>query len=95
MFVYSPGGEFSGIPELVRPGDEMIFSGVDSEIDTSSEVVCSSLDNFMQNSQFGECPSQHKFNPPVQDKEMEHLRHKDFSGETKKKLRWVLKMYHD
>ena len=31
MFVYPPGGGLSGIPKLVKPGDEMIFSSVETE----------------------------------------------------------------
>ena len=34
MFVYLPGYGINGTPKLFKPGDELVFSGVDFENET-------------------------------------------------------------
>ena len=91
MFVYPPGCGINGTPRLFRPGDELVFS---SSFECDSKV-CHDEPITVQDSHVGEVSSQRTYNSPLGNDQMEVLSHKDFSKETKKKMKWVLKMYND
>ena len=40
MFVFAPGAGCSGVPKLVQPGDELVFSGKSEENDWKNERYC-------------------------------------------------------
>ena len=92
MFIYPPGCGINGTPKLFKPGDELVFSGVNFQSKSLSSQV---LEVTQDSSDVAQVCSQRSFNKPLGDKEMEVLSHKDFSKETKKKMKWVLKMYDD
>ena len=88
MFIYPAGAGINGIPKLVRPGDEMIFSTGETDSQVSLEVVSQNIENVFNDTQISQGFSQCSYNTPLEDQEMEHLSHKDFSKETKKKMKW-------
>ena len=96
MFIYPPGAGVSGVPKLVRPGDEMIFNSYDTEVKSTLDIssqVSDKITEETQDTQISQVSTQRDYNAPLDDDEMERLSHKDFSHETKKKMRWVLKMF--
>ena len=93
--MYPPGAGITGIPRLVKPGDEMIFSSIDSASDVSSQVTSQEYEKVIKESEFSQVYSQREYNVGLNDDQMEDLSHKNFSYETNKKIRWVLKMFHE
>ena len=97
MYVYPAGSGFRGIPKLVKPGEELFneeklpssdSSGVSSVIATST-ANCSTVSSDLV------IPPSRPFNTPLKEEKLDELTHKNFSKETMKKVKWVLKMYRE
>ena len=95
MYMYPAGAGITGIPKLVRPGNELTFSGVDGESEISSGDTSQNFQKVIKDMQISQASSQREYNLPLKDDEMEDLSHKNFSYETNKKIRWVLKMFRE
>ena len=100
MYVYPPGSGFAGIPKLVMPGDELF----------KDEVVASSQDFSLSGYVDGDVNALHsngnlstqdivtpscEFKKPLDEEKLNDLCHKNFSPETMKKVKWVLKMFRE
>ena len=99
MYVYPAGLGFSGIPQLVQPGDE-IFGGetIGSSGNITQSTAMSGIDTLVVDST--SCSqmsvkSSCSFKKPLDDEKMEDLRYKNFSPETMKKVKWAVTMYRD
>ena len=91
MYVYRPGAGCSGIAKLVKPGDDLSSSWNDVE-DHCGE---SESEGTVADSGISMSWSQRSYNSPLPKEEMEKLSNKNFSPETMKKIKWVLKMYRE
>ena len=77
--MYPPGSGFNGLPQLVKPGDKLFV-----------EESFPSSDNASERSSIA---SVQTFKTPLEDEKLQELSHKNFSLDTMKKVKWVLKMY--
>ena len=99
MYVFPPGSGCTGIPRLVQPGEELIFSNSEElSQDLSSNVVDlsqtpSNVDG-LEISLSGASTSR-PFKLPLKSGDLEDLSHKNFSPDTMKKIKWVTKMYRE
>ena len=93
MYIFAPGAGCTGPTKLVRPGDEMIFNTSYNATDW-----CTDQESHKDKELAFMCPSMtahHMFNEPLPKSDMMALRHKNFSEETMKQIRWVRKMYSE
>ena len=96
MYMFPPGGGCTGIPKLVLPGDEMIFSGETVGYGQKSETSSSSvLDSQNLQSDSSSSVSKRSFNAPLKTEDLNELKHKNFSEDTLKKVKWAVKMYRE
>ena len=81
MFVFEPGAGCTGVPRLVKPGEELIFSSGESNWDFTQSV-----DNVPSNDmEFNDVPSSGRtYNSPLKEEDLEDLAHKNFSPETRR-----------
>ena len=96
MYVYPPGGGFSGVPKLVISGDELFNESSQDFMIRSKNVVtekhCQLDVNKLKTSQ--ESSHQiHTYNAPLQKEILDDLSHKNFSPDTMKNVKWVRNMY--
>ena len=93
MFIFAPGSGCTGEARLVKPGDELIFSGDSSSNQISvvnNEVISEGSKACLQ-----VVSSQRKFNTPLPEGKLDKLAKKNFSDETMKKVNWATRMYND
>ena len=99
MFMFPPGTGCTGIPKLVKPGDEMTFSGDSSgfsqEVNENEISSSSVLDVTETKTQDHVTVSKCTFNGLLKSQDLKELKHKSFSEETLKKVKWAIKMYCD
>ena len=102
MFMFPPGSGCSGVPKMVRPGDELFDVKIESLEEcnhVASQFVEPTPPPASQLSAVSEqCelkPMCRQYNLPLEQGEIEDLSHKKFSDETLKKIRWVTKMYRE
>ena len=91
MYIYAPGAGCTGEAKLVRPGDELIFSTTSQwqECDTPllSDVAVKDEEGLAST-----CPvsvsaeGSWPFRPPLPEKDLIELSHKNFSPDTMKKI---------
>ena len=103
MYIFPASSGCSGIPKLVRPGDEMIFNSSVKEEEKLDEN-CIGTTQFSEHVAFSETVAETQFyapstarlyNVPLDENTLEDLTHKNFAPETMKKIRWVTKMYRE
>ena len=99
MYVYPPGSGFNGLPQLVQPGDELFIQETSPSSDNASErrsnldVDSDVITEFVPTQE--PIASVRQFKTPLEDDRLEELSHKNFSADTMKKVKWVLKMYRE
>ena len=95
MFVFAPGAGMTGNVTLVRPGDDLIFSSVESVNETQLQLASQSTVTLASDTQCAAMSSQRSYHVPFDDGKIEEFTHKKFSPETNKKIKWVIKMYSE
>ena len=95
MYMFPPGAGCTGVPKLVQPGDEMIFSGESFQSEISSTNVMEDSQLQVHVGHDGGALHTRTFNEPLKTEDLEELAHKNFSPETLKKIKWVTKMFHE
>ena len=73
MFMFAPGAGCTGVPRLVQPGEELIFSGESVESDwnngISSDNVTESLETQVHSSHEQGVSGARTFNEPLKQKD--------------------------
>ena len=102
MFMYPAGSGFSGVPQLVQPGDELFLECKSDKLSQGSEGsvrvenTCSSPELCGSSQSFKASPiTSRPFNIPLKEEVLEELGHKNFAPDTMKKVKWAVKMYRD
>ena len=96
MYMFAPGAGCTGVAKLVKPGDEMIFSGESVENYQESQMSGSNVcDGASSELDVTVTSSKHRYNEPLKAEDLKDLKHKNFSEDTLKKIKWVTKMYRE
>ena len=95
MYVFPPGSGTSGVPKLVKPGDELNFSSGESIDETVWDKSIGSSDEVIPDTQISQSSTQCSYHTPLKELQIGDLSRKNFSPETQKKMKWVVGMYTD